>query len=86
MAGREEILYDWGNACMIRITWEEYIAIYRLYDGSARCYINVITSTMEYVYVNDDIFKVPRQYIRQKAKLRPKDYDVVRRFFGAKLG
>ena len=86
MADREEILYDGSNACMIRITWKEYIAIYRLYDGSARCYTNVITSTMEYVYVNEDIFKVSRQYIRQKAKVRPKDYAVVRRFFGAKLG
>lgn len=71
---------------MIRITWAEYDAICKLYDGSARCYINVITSTMEYVYVNEDIFKVSRQYIRQKAKLRPRDYAVVRRFFGVKLG
>ena len=71
---------------MIRITWEEYIATYRLYDGSSRCYTNVITSTLGYVYVNKDIFKVPRQYIRQKSKVRPKDYAVVRRFFEAKLG
>ena len=71
---------------MIRITWEEYNAICKLYSGSSRCYTNVITSTMTYVLVNEDIFKVSRQYIHQKAKIRPKDYAVVRRFFGAKLG
>lgn len=71
---------------MIRITWAEYDAICKLYGGSARCYTNVITSNLQYVTVNEDMFKVSRQYIRQKAKIRPKEYAVVRRFFGARLG
>lgn len=70
---------------MIRITWEEYNAICKLYDES---YIweNVITSSWAYVLINEDVFKVSRQYVRQKAKIRPKDYAVVRRFFEARLG
>ena len=71
---------------MIRITWAEYDAICKLYGGSSRCYTNLIASSLTYVLVNEEMFKVSRQYIRQKAKMRPKDYAVVRRFFGARLG
>lgn len=73
---------------MIRITWEEYNAICKLYGRNARCYTYAITSTKTHVFVDGGggMFNVSHQYICQQAKIHPKDYAVVRKFFGAKLG